>query len=213
MIKTFVKSYQPLLLFSVAIVMLIFMRICLTGTLHFGFLVWNIFLALLPLLFSHLAMNVKSKWLSATWVGAWLVFFPNSAYLLTDLVHLKMQSGRLFWLDLSILFVSGVYGLLLSIISLRIIEQWYSPFVPKQLIPVFTLVMLILCGYGIYLGRVERWNSWDIVTDPVELTKNIAHEVRHPFRFREAWAMSLLFGSILYMFYSLQRKLSIRIVE
>jgi uncharacterized membrane protein len=33
--------------------------------------------------------------------------------------------------------------------------------------------LLLLCGIGIYLGRVLRWNTWDVILHPVALMQDV----------------------------------------
>jgi len=167
------------------------------------FLIWNLFLALLPLYFSkQVQLNRKFSWV---WAGLWLLFFPNAAYLITDLVHLQMRKSPGFWLDAVILFSSGMFGIFSSLISLNRIETWYRRFIPGKWSPVLTLGLLLLTGYGIYLGRIERWNSWDIILDPFELLRSMAHEIRHPLHYLHTWVLSSIFSCILGLAYLMFR--------
>ena len=54
--------------------------------------------------------------------------------------------------------------------------------------------LMILCGYGIYLGRYLRWNSWDIITDPISLAQDMLHHVIHPIRNFYIWGLSIVFA-------------------
>ena len=52
------------------------------------FLVWNLFLAWIPVYFAGgFAVVRRRRWLLPLGLG-WLTFLPNSPYLVTDLVHL-----------------------------------------------------------------------------------------------------------------------------
>jgi uncharacterized membrane protein len=62
--------------------------------------------------------------------------------------------------------------------------------------------VLILSSFGVYLGRFERWNSWDIVTNPFQLFDNIFHLVIHPFRNSQAVAVTIVFSAFLIVSYS-----------
>src|SRR5207253_3078863 len=138
-----------------------------------------------------------------TWVcvGFWLLFFPNSAYLLTDIVHLHIRPGPGFWLDLVILFGAALYGVVLCIRSLQQMESWYSAILPLRMSRSLTALILFMSGYGIYLGRMERWNSWDLLFDTRDLLGSIAYELRHPIRCIEVWTLSMVFASSLGLAY------------
>ena len=199
----FLKRYKALWYGISALFSLVIVRIGYTHTFRFAFLFWNFFLALLPLYFSFRFRNcggTKSKWLFA---GLWLMFFPNSAYLLTDIVHLSHGGHVLYWLDVMILFSAGMYGLVISMQSLKEMENWYGQFVSRRMKHCITAILLLTCGYGIYLGRIERWNSWDVVAQPYDLLQAIFHHARHPFQRREVWYMTLVFAVGLQIIYSL----------
>ena len=200
---SFYTAYRRVLAGLSALVLLVLVRMVWTGTLHFGFLVWNLFLALLPLVFSHYAARAGNNFRAGLLVALWLLFFPNAAYVLTDLVHLQHRCGALYWLDLALLFAAGAYGVTLGFLSLRVLEMRFGALLPSLLRAGITFSLLLLCGYGMYLGRVERWNSWDIFARPAALLADIGHEMRHPLRCREAWLMSGLFGIFLQILYLL----------
>ena len=61
--------------------------------------------------------------------------------------------------------------------------------------------MLALCSFGIYLGRIERWNSWDVFLDPVMLLRNIWQVIRHPLGNWEVYAVSALLSAFLMVMY------------
>jgi uncharacterized membrane protein len=171
------------------------------GSLHFAFLLWNIFLAVVPLTASWLVTHTRSRATAFVAAAFWLLFFPNAAYLLTDIVHLQLRNSNSFWLDLTILFGAGLFGVAVAIRSLSQMESWYG----RLLSPIFTSLVtagiLFASGYGMYLGRIERWNSWDIIYNTGDLLSAIAYELRHPFRCREAWMLSGIFAAALALAY------------
>src|SRR5947207_51824 len=69
-------------------VALVLARILWTGNIGYGFLVWNLFLAWLPLVFALLASERYHNGSGGNWrflglAGAWLLFFPNAPYIFT----------------------------------------------------------------------------------------------------------------------------------
>jgi uncharacterized membrane protein len=200
---SFIKTYKNIWPGLAVLFCLIVFRMYHTHTFAFGFLFWNLFLAILPLAFSYLTVRMRKPFYAWITAALWLVFFPNSAYLFTDIVHLSFNDGLLYWLDIMILVLSAVYGIVMGMVSLKQMELWYGKFLSPQMQSVVSFVLLLGCGYGIYLGRVERWNSWDVVAQPVDLLHTIAYHSRHPFRCKEVWMMSGLFGAGLYVLYLL----------
>jgi uncharacterized membrane protein len=71
---------------------LVIARWAISGHRAYGFLIWNLFLAWIPLwlasvaYYGHLRQTRRNGLLLA--IGfLWLLFFPNSPYMWTDLVH------------------------------------------------------------------------------------------------------------------------------
>ena len=75
-------------------VSLVVAHIVWTENLRYAFLVWNLFLAWLPLYFALHACEERPPGRGRSWrvtalAGAWLFFLPNSPYIFTDLIHLQ----------------------------------------------------------------------------------------------------------------------------
>ena len=83
-------------------------------------------------------------------------------------------------------------------------------YMKKHYILPVVFIFLCLSGYGIYLGRYLRWNSWDVVAAPFSLMADVSNHVIHPFRNREVWLLSLLFGSWMFVLYRYIKRLSDR---
>jgi len=54
-----------------------------------------------------------------------------------------------------------------------------------------------LNGFGIYLGRFSRWNSWDILQEPKKLFNEIIRYIMHPLEYQQIWIFTLVTGSLL----------------
>jgi uncharacterized membrane protein len=82
-----------LLLNSLFCVALLLLRVYVTGSLFYGFLVWNLFLAAIPYVISTGLSNTvwmkKQSLVLVIILGIWLLFLPNAPYLITDLMHLR----------------------------------------------------------------------------------------------------------------------------
>lgn len=195
-------------------VLLIF-RFYIAHNLDYLFMVWNLFLAIIP--------YALSSWLLQThWIkkqgfplllilGFWLLFLPNAPYLITDLIHLRNTATSILWLDLFMLFTFAWTGLLLGAISMHQIfcvltEKW-NVTVAKRIL----FIIVFLCGFGIYLGRFQRWNSWELFSDPIILFKDCLRCISHPeYRIR-TWGTTIGFGSLLWIsFLTIQTFLSIK---
>jgi len=60
-------------------------------------------------------------------------------------------------------------------------------------------MILFLSGFGIYLGRFLRWNSWDIISNPQLLANDNIHRIMHPLSHPRTWGVTFGFG-LLFLF-------------
>ncbi len=196
---------QPLLLFLVFILVMIVLRIWKSNDVTMGFLVWNIFLAAVPYWFSQALQKQKSKpmYMQTGLFLGWLLFFPNSMYIITDLFHLHERPPIPLWFDLLILLGAAITGLILGYRSLMQVKQWLGIHFSAKAIQFIEPVLFLLCGFGIYVGRYLRWNSWDVFTNPLGITGKMYHLVTDPLVHREAWFITIGFGIFLYLLHSI----------
>ncbi|HTD67715.1 MAG TPA: DUF1361 domain-containing protein [Candidatus Limnocylindria bacterium] len=178
-------------------------RILLSGRAQQLYLVWNLFLAWVPLL---LALRVEALHESNTirgwrfWItaAAWLLFFPNAPYIFTDLSHLTLATKSRWWTDLVVILLFAVIGLVLAFISLHRLHAVVSRRHGGPAGWAFVFGAAFLSGFGVYLGRFERWNSWDVVTNPLGLLADSLNWMdRHSAKF------TVLFGLFLLTAYAL----------
>ncbi len=184
---------------------LIKLRVIISGQQYFLFLVWNLFLAFIPYAIStftaYFSHRSKNWWLLAGSVSLWLLFFPNAPYILTDLFHLRHREGAPLWFDLLLILSFAWTGLILGYVSLADIQEVVSRTYNKVIGWLFAVGALMLSGFGIYLGRFERWNSWDIVSNPKGLVKDILLPILNPMGNMRVWGISAAFAIFLIMGY------------
>lgn len=181
-------------------------RIYWTRNINYGFLGWNLFLAWLPLVFALLACDEHRNGTAQTWrfytfSGAWLLFFPNSPYILTDLIHLPARFYGHFWVDLVLILLSALTGLVLGFVSLFLMQAVVRRMLGRTASWVFIAAVTGLSGFGIYLGRFLRFNSWDIVLKPFELYQTIISFAADPLSHPHSLAFSALFAVFLFIAY------------
>src|SRR5262245_28029620 len=124
------KLAIPLMVVFVASVFgmaLVGARIAWTGRWTGLYLPWNLLLAWLPLYFALQACRLEKLGQIRTWrfvaqVGAWLMFFPNAPYILTDLIHLTTRHRHTFWIDLVLILLFAFTGLMLGFLSLFLMQ-------------------------------------------------------------------------------------------
>lgn len=203
------KINSVLALFTMYCLFLLVVRAKLSNTVFLYFLVWNLFLAFVPYFFiSFLKTQItiqKSKIKTFFLLFLWLLFLPNSFYILTDLVHLSQSNNHLFWYDLVVISSYALVGFTLGIISLFEFENIIKNFTPPLITNFIMPVICFLCGIGIYLGRILRYNSWDIMSNPLELFHSLIISLTTV----NTLLFSFYFGVYIYFFYFLKKIYSI----
>lgn len=180
-------------------------RVEISGTRHFLFLNWNLFLAFVPWLFTlilTMSPNLqKSRLAVFGMLGVWLLFFPNASYILTDLFHLSHNSSMPIWFDLVLILSFAWTGLLYGFLSLWNLEELMEQFLSKRTITLLSVVLLFISSFGIYIGRYLRWNSWDILHHPTKLMGDIGDRIINPFDHTRTWGVTVFMGLFLAMLY------------
>ena len=188
-------------------------RLIWSDTNTFLFLNWNLFLALIPWALTSLSLikpNIqKSKIIVFILVGSWLLFFPNAPYILTDLFHLRMKTSMPIWFDLVLILSFAWTGLLFGFLSLWDIERIMKKSIKPAHVTIISVILLFISSFGIYIGRYLRWNSWDIIQEPLNLIYDIGDRIINPFAHPRTWGMTIamgLFLNIIYWSFHLVRK-------
>lgn len=191
---------------SLLAVLLLAGRWLVVGKESFHFMVWNLFLAWLPLLFAALAWRWWEKRpFSLPLSLLWLLFFPNAPYILTDFVHLRQRGDVPIWFDFVLLLVFALAGLYVGLLSLewlhRLVERENGRFLGW----LFVLTTLSLSSFGVYMGRFWRWNSWDMLLRPTAVLTHLAQTLTDPAPAQHTAAITLLLTLILIMSYAFFR--------
>lgn len=145
---------------------LLALRIGLTGNSFYTFLLWNLFLGTIPLIPAYQfrkSMSNGFHWTAVILFLGWLFLFPNSPYILTDFVHLHSREQIPVWFDASVLFFFTLASMLAGIVSLHWIHKGLDKLIYKWISWTVVISTMVLCGYGVFLGRVLSLNSWDIL--------------------------------------------------
>jgi len=177
--------------------MILYWFICLVMFLRtFSFLyimlAWNVFLAMLPLLFAVKVRYAIERGIfgqTVFWAIFWLLFFPNSVYMITDFIHISndkllriieadrySQVGDVMystdiaaWAKLLVIGIGFLFAILVGLESLYLIEQGIKNKVSKLFSRLGILMVALLSGVGVYIGRFLRFNSWDVFLKPFHL--------------------------------------------
>lgn len=187
------------------------LRMAYTGSLHFAFLIWNLFLAFIPWMISYTVFTrpalLQRSWLFRPAFLLWLLFIPNSFYVITDLFHLYDSWAVPRWYDLMLIFCFAWNALLLGVLSVRHMHKIFRFALGFKNDWLFVYPVMFLNALGIFMGRYLRFNSWDIVSDPWSLTRNMLHTLFHPLQYKSGWAMVFCFSFFLSLFYMTLQKL------
>lgn len=204
--------HQWLLLSSCFSFVLLTGRIVVTGEMNYLFLPWNLFLAFIPYWITRQVYNnpalFKNKAKKYLALACWLLFVPNSFYIITDLFHLTHIDSAPKWFDLLLIFSFAWNGILFGIISLYRVEQLISLTQRKGLAEIFIFMIMWLNAFGVYIGRYLRFNSWDIITNPVSLFGEIINMIIHPLQNGSAWGMTLCYTIFMTLLYLMMKKMS-----
>ena len=206
-LKTLIQSkFKTLSLVTVALtfsVIVLMVRIKLNKSFFYLFLIWNVFLAMIPYAIT-MYLNIKpnlSKLKLGFWFILWLAFLPNAPYIVTDLIHIRIGNDNLLWLDVLVLLSFALSGLFLFYLSIRDMEKLIASKVKRIPTTAIVLIILFLCGFGVYLGRFLRYNSWEIISNPQILITDVFNIMISPFQHSEAWLFTIGFGGFLMVGY------------
>ncbi len=187
---------------------LIACRIYFTGELLFIFLIWNLFLAWIPFYTSTKLQQLKNQpWAQYAVLLIWLLFFPNSLYIITDLIHVGRATGAPKWYDATLLFSAALLGLLLAFVSLYQVEKFLQRKMNPQLVNAFVILILFLGSFGVYLGRFLRWNSWNILNKPLDLFISIGDRILNPIVNWYTWGVTCMLTILFFLIYYSAKKM------
>jgi len=190
---------------SLLVVAMVAVRERYTGSVSYSNLIWNLFLAWIPLGLAVYAQDAYRKGVSRVqlWAagGLWLLFFPNALYIVTDFKWLREWEAAPIWYDVVLLSAAAWCGLLLGFASLYLMQGIVKSAAGPVRAWAFALAALGLGAFGVYLGRFERWNSWDVFTRPGHLAESVLSGLAHPQDHPRALAVMVLFTVFLAMSY------------
>jgi len=169
------------------------------GPFNTYYLIWNLTLAWAPMIFALIfRRNIRKEicWsrsiISMSSGFLWLFFFPNAVYIITDYIHLSNDMfyypnphytpysaekrilynfDLLPWNNLISITFAVFLGCALSVLSLYIFHRYFEQKRGRSAGWIFVSIVHLLSGYAIYLGRFIRFNSWDVIFNPLSLVK------------------------------------------
>ncbi len=194
--------FYALVLANVASVWLLLLRSLEARNLRYGFLVWNLFLAWLPLLFAWaLIMRLRTtRWatpLNLLLTVLWIGFLPNSFYLVTDLIHLK-PTGEVSVLYDAVLMCSFIFNAYIAgYLSLYLLHRQLLKRLGAEKAHFIIAAVIAACGFAIHLGRTLRWNTWDVIINPIGLSFDIIDRLIRPASYPQAFITTIIFFTLI----------------
>ncbi|HVA11189.1 MAG TPA: DUF1361 domain-containing protein [Candidatus Dormibacteraeota bacterium] len=175
---------------------------------EFSYLPWNLVLAWLPLIFALRLIAILKRKLWSGWEGLalsvlWLVFLPNSFYMISDFIHLE-DVKRVNVLYDTLMFTSFIYtGVALGFSSLYLIHVQLRRRLMAYEASIWVAITLLISSLAIYIGRDLRWNSWAVITNPGGLLFDISNRLQHPSSYPQMIMTIAVFFIVLASMYSL----------
>ena len=190
---------------SIVSVALVIGRMVWLHETRFGFLIWNLFLAWMPMIFALLArehqrVGASPGWRFLAFGAAWLLFFPNAPYIFTDIVHLSHFYYGRFWMDLMLVLISALTGMVIGFVSLYLMQSAVRHLAGEFMSWLFIAAVAVLSGFGICLGRFLRLNSWDVVA-PAKMYHTIGAWAQQTSMASTSIGFSMLFAAFVFLSY------------
>lgn len=180
----------------------------------YGYLLWNLGLAWIPLVLvlwlqKVLRTHLWSSWLPLIITLLWLSFLPNSFYMLTDYIHLHELERVNPLFDL-VMFTSLILNaLILGYLSLYLVHQEFVKRLTRQASALLVGGVLLLSSFAIFIGRDLRWNTWDVVLNPASVIFDVSDRLinpgAHPQVFSTTFSFFVLLTSIYVVIWQMMR--------
>jgi uncharacterized membrane protein len=173
-------------------------RYLISGTGRFWFIPGNLALAWLGLIFGWLfAKQLGQKrwksWHTISLGVLWLVFLPNTWYVLTDFVHVTSTGEISELYDIVTMSLLVIIGFILGFTSLYLVHKQLLKRFSELKSILLVLAVVLIASFGIYLGRDLRWNTWDVVSNPSGIILNVSDRLIDPFGHPRAINVTSLF--------------------
>jgi uncharacterized membrane protein len=154
--------------------------------------IWNVFLSLIPFfLFFYLAklwrknsfQKNSQKVLGFFVFAVWLLFLPNAAYIITDVRHLSDYCSSInyfrvcpesAWM-IMFFFVYAAFGWVTFVFALSLMNKLLSEIFSTRIAQAMVAFILPLSALGVLLGLLNRWNSWEILSQPRNIFESLSY--------------------------------------
>lgn len=202
-----IGEHLQLYLLAAFCIVILLIRAKATQSVFFFFLVWNLFLAYTPLGITTLMRykpTLAGRWyLLLPCFLCWLVLLPNAPYIITDFIHLKKDLNVPVWFDVLLIISFAITGLLFGLASMK---EMFLILAKKRNAATAWIVLgtsCILSGFGVYVGRFLRYNSWDILHRPFSLMTDVLYSFTGTETWKPAIGITFGLGTFLFLLFRL----------
>ncbi|MFA6355193.1 MAG: DUF1361 domain-containing protein [Candidatus Paceibacterota bacterium] len=213
-IKKFKIPNSILYLFGLALFLNI-LRIILFGNTSFIYILWNVFLAAIPFFISYILLlytnkdNIIKPFFIIGFI-LWLLFLPNSPYVITDFIHLGRFHAVPIMYDMFLLFASAWVALLMGLYSISHMEKILLLKFSKKVTNILIITIILFTSFGVYVGRYLRFNSWDFFISNNSLITSIWKIFTESNGYANVYGYTALFFIFIYTSYLAFKSSNIR---
>jgi uncharacterized membrane protein len=194
---------------------LVAVRFVLTDRFFYFFLLWNLALALVPYGIAVAVFGVSrrpptSRNLVLLWLLSvcWLLFYPNAPYIFTDFIHVvnrtwirggsDLGKETLLWYDLVLCSAVAFMGHSAGLMSIDLMMRAFKGIASRRIAWILVGIAVAVSGFGLYVGRFVRFNSWDILIHPIDTAGAILPYLWNP----RAILLSSVFSAFILITYA-----------
>jgi uncharacterized membrane protein len=180
---------------------------------RYWYMIWNLFLGWLPIIFAWWLRNWLRRGRWSSWQGIaltalWLGFLPNSFYIITDFIHLKPTGEVSLLFDAVLLTTFSLNGLILGLLSVSIVHTELKKRLAEKNTFLLLLIIFLLTSFGVYLGRYLAWNTWDILINPLGILFDISDRIINPLSYPTTFTTTGIFFVLLTTLYFMAYRLA-----
>lgn len=178
-------------------------RCIFTFNLHYTFFLWNLLIAFVPYIISKQLLKCYELGIKAFFlILAWLIFFPASLYLFTDLLQIHKTDNFSFLYDVIFFSSFAFTGLLPGLLSLKHVETFLKKHVPALFVKLSVLFFIFLSSYSIYLVRFLHLKSWNVISDFKKMLHASEHNILYPEDHVHIWLSILILVLLIDVIYT-----------
>jgi uncharacterized membrane protein len=196
------------------------LRVAISGTTYYRYLVWNLLLAIVPYVIAAIGIHLLARmgegrerlraFIGVATAALWIVFYPNAPYIFTDFIHVINRTylrtppadwlglNALLWYDLLMNAAFAFIGHFIGLVSMWLIQTSFAKLWGARAARLLVAAAILVSGFGIYLGRFSRLNSWDLAFDPLRVWSEVAEATSDP----KAMLFSAAFSLFIFLTYA-----------